>query len=65
MKNVDRLILSVLAVGIWAFILQPSNTAAHDDDYHSCSGNGTGYGEPDGREVYVYQLNLNISCEHY
>jgi hypothetical protein len=65
MKFVDRLILLVIAAGIWTFILQPSNIAAHDDNDHSCSGSGTGYGQPEGDEVYVYQLNLEIECAHY
>jgi hypothetical protein len=65
MKNVDRLIMLVLAAGIWTYILQPSNIEAHDDNGHSCSGSGTGYGEQNGSEVYVFQLDLDISCDHY
>ena len=65
MKFFDRLILVVLAAGVWALVLQPSDTVAHYNNYHSCSGSGTGYGEFDGGEVYVYSLDLNIECEHY
>lgn len=65
MRFLDRLILSVIAVGIWALVLQPSALEAHDNNYHSCSGSGTGYGEPDGNEIFVYSLNLNIDCDHY
>jgi len=65
MKTIDRLILLVLAAGIWAFVLQPNRLAAHDDNYHSCSGSGTGYGDLDGSGVYVYQLDLDIECSHY
>ena len=65
MRFFDRLILLVLAAGVWALVLQPSDSVAHDDNYHSCSGSGTGYGEFDGNEVYVYSLDLDISCDHY
>jgi hypothetical protein len=60
MRNVDRMILIVLVLGVWALVLKPADPTAHEDDRHSCSG--TGYGELDGREVYVYQLD--ISCRH-
>jgi hypothetical protein len=64
MKNIDRFILLVIATGIWAVVLKPAELEAHSDDNHVCSGDGTGFGEPDGREVYVYSLNLNIRCFH-
>ncbi len=63
MNWLDRFIVLVLAAGVWALVLQPLNTTAHDNNDHSCSGDGYGYGEMDGREVYVH--TLDITCEHY
>ena len=64
MKNIDRFILFAIAIGIWALVLKPAVLEAHSNDYHNCSGDGTGYGEPDGNEVYVYSLDLDIQCFH-
>ena len=61
MRNIDRLLVLFLAVGIWALVLMPKQIVAHPYDTHSCQGSG--YGELEGdREVYIYQLQ--IQCEH-
>lgn len=65
MRTIDRLLIFVLAAGIWALILQPNQLNAHSDDNHSCSGSGTGHGEHSGSEVYVYALDLEIECSHW
>ena len=64
MRKVDRMLLCALVIGVWALVLKPEATTAHDDNDHSCSGRGTGYGELDGRDVYVHRLSLVITCEH-
>ena len=64
MKTLDRVLLIILILGVWTLALNPYFGQAHDDDYHSCSGTGTGYGEMDGSDVYVYSLNLDVSCQH-
>lgn len=64
MERLDRVIICVLAIGVWALVLKPDMTTAHDDNYHSCSGSGSGYGEANGGEVYVHSLDLSISCNH-
>ena len=33
MRTVDRLVLVVLALGIWALVLKPSNLTAHDSNH--------------------------------
>lgn len=33
MRTFDRLVLVVLALGIWALVLKPSNLTAHDSNH--------------------------------
>ena len=63
----DRIVLTVLAVGIWALVLTPQELGAHhqEDDGHQCSADGTGYGELDGTYVWIYSLTINVDCTHY
>lgn len=64
MKWFDRLVVIGLAMGIWALVLNPLPLTAHPNDIQKCSGSGTGHGERDGGEVFVYSLDLDIQCKH-
>ena len=65
MRSIDRVILIVLALGIWALVLKPTVLAAHHGGAdHSCDASGDGYGEADGGEVYVHTLNISVECSH-
>ncbi len=67
MRALDRIVLVMLALGVWALVLMPQVTGAHHqyDDGHSCDVSGTAYGEVDGDEVYVDGSGLSVDCTHY
>ncbi len=67
MRTFDRIILVMLALGVWALVLAPQETGAHHqfDDGHSCDVSGIAYGEVDGDDVYVYGSSLSVDCTHY
>ena len=78
MRSIDRVILIVLALGIWALVLQPTMLAAHHEDEHSCSVNVSGSGNVDDDSVSVdgdsgtldstsvsIDLDADVSCYHY
>ena len=66
MRSIDRVILIILALGIWVLVLKPTALVAHHkDDSHSCTARGDGYGELDGGEVYVHTLRISVDCSHY
>ena len=53
MRNFDRVVLVVLALGIWALVLKPTELTAHGD-WHSHAGN---YAEED----HDHSLSCRIS----
>ena len=63
----DRIVLVVLALGVWALVLTPQEIGAHhqEDDGHNCDVSGEAYGEVDGGEVYVEGSGLSVDCTHY
>ena len=57
MSKIDRIILIVLALGVWCLIfLLPSPTTAHTDNSHYCDG-------------YIGELveggHVSVECSHY
>lgn len=67
MTRTDRLILIILALGVWALVFKPISITAHSNDDHDCTARGgSGYGELEGGgEVYVHSLNgIRVTCEH-
>ena len=72
MLTFDRIVLTMLALGIWALVLTPQELGAHHqyDDGHSCDVSGHAYGEIEelsvGGSVYVYSVSgLSVDCTHY
>ncbi len=76
----DRIVLAVLAVGVWALVLAPRETSstAQETDWnaiaerlesgaHDCSFSWKGgYGEVDGGDVYVHSADATVDCgRHY
>ena len=57
---IDRILLIALVGGVWALALKPIAPSAHSGQ--ECEVSGTGYGEMDGGEVYVYQLDATAYC---
>ena len=79
MRYVDRILVVVLIVGVWALVLKPSAPSAHDDNGHNCdiSGYLSGqlddtdvtvdgdYGEVDSGSVSISGVSgLDVSCNH-
>ena len=71
MRMFDRIVLILLALGVWAFVLSPQITDAHHDDAsHSCDVSGSAYGEIEslaaGGDVFVYDVSgISVDCSHY
>ncbi len=71
MRTFDRIILVVLALGVWALVLMPQVTGAHHylDDGHSCDISGKAYGYIDdlsegGRVVVKKWSRVSVDCGH-
>ncbi len=66
MLTFDRIVLTMLALGIWALVLSPREIGAHDDNGHSCEISGMAYGHALGGIVEVYDVSgLDVECAHY
>ena len=81
MRNFDRIVLVVLALGIWALVLKPTELTAHGDwhthdgDYaeeshdHSLScrisGTAVGYASGSGSVDVDDWGNVTVSCSVY
>ena len=64
MKNLDRILVLVLAVGVWALVLKPTSLTAHYDNSHSCFISGSASGYADDGFVTVDNWNTYIDCNH-
>ncbi len=72
MRALDRIVLVVLALGVWALVLSPQETGArryYDDRRHSCGISGEAYGYIDdlskgGRVVVKKWFRVNVRCTH-
>lgn len=56
----DRILMIALIAGVWALALKPLTLEAHSGQ--ECEIQGTGYGEIDGEEVYVYEITGTAYC---
>ncbi len=72
MRTFDRIILVMLALGVWALVLVPQETGAHHqyDDGPSCDISGKAYGYIDdlsegGRVVIKKWSQVSVDCTHY
>ena len=66
MRNLDRILVLVLAVGVWALVLRPASITAHSNNYHTCyiSGSAEGYNYS-GRFVEVDDWGgVTVECDH-
>ena len=61
MNTFDRIILIILTLGVWGMVLKPVSLDAHTGQYCEITS-GSGWGELDGDEVYVYSLNGEVYC---
>tara|TARA_B100002003_G_scaffold182157_1_gene170384 strand:+ start:114 stop:308 length:195 start_codon:yes stop_codon:yes gene_type:complete len=64
MAKIDRIILIVIVLGLWALLLKPSISTAHDDNDHDCSLRGYGEIENPRRGGDVYMGNVTEDCSH-
>jgi len=72
MLTFDRIVLTMLALGIWALVLTPQKLVAHHqyDDGHSCDISGYAYGNGDiegGGSVSVsigQWYGVSVDCTH-
>ncbi len=69
MLKFDRIVLVVLALGVWALVLQPQGIVAHHKDEvvsHSCDIDGSAYGVvEDGKADIREWGKVIVECTHY
>lgn len=66
MPKFDRLILIVLAVGVWALVLKPTSITAHSSNEHECSISGQAFGDASGRDHAIYLWSgVTVECSHF
>ncbi len=66
MLTFDRIVLTMLALGIWALVLTPRSIDAHHKTAeHDCQISGKANGVASGQDVEVYDwTGVLVSCEH-
>ena len=66
MLKFDRIVLIVLAVGVWALVLAPREIGAHHSNAsHYCYASGTVDGEVDSDlEFSIDASEFNVRCSH-
>ena len=67
MMKFDRIVLVILAVGVWALVLSPQGTHSHPNDGHLCNVSGYAIGELVSKTgVLVEELrNVIVECSHF
>jgi hypothetical protein len=69
MLKFDRIVIVVLALGVWALVLTPREIVAHHkDDYksHSCDIAGSAYGDVEGSKADIRDWSkVTVQCTHY
>ena len=72
MLNFDRIVIVVLALGVWTLVLAPQGSHSHPNDVHFCSISGIAVGEvlddEDWRGASVFVENWNavsVTCDHH
>ncbi len=66
MLKFDRIVMVVLALGVWALVLTPREIVALDPISHSCDIAGSAYGEVDGNKADIRDWRkVSVECTHY
>jgi len=69
MLTFDRIVLVVLAVGVWALVLAPREIGAHHKDdivSHACDIDGSAYGVVEGSKADIRDWRkVTVYCTHY
>ena len=64
MAKIDRIMLIVIALGLWALVLKPTILTARDDDDHDCSISGYGEIENPRQGGDDYMGYVSLDCSH-
>ncbi len=66
MLKFDRIVIVVLALGVWALVLTPREIVALDPISHSCDIDGSAYGEVEGSKADIRDWrSVAVTCTHY
>ncbi len=66
MLNFDRIVMVVLALGVWALVLTPREIVALDPINHACDIDGSAYGPVEGGKADIRDWsNVTVQCTHY
>ena len=65
----DRIVIVVLALGVWALVLTPREIIAQntaDIVNHSCDIDGSAYGDVEGSKADIRDWSkVTVQCTHY
>ena len=66
MLTLDRIVLTILALGIWALVLSPRSIEAHHIfAVHDCDISGTADGQIDQSGAFSIDASVfRVECEH-
>ena len=65
MKNLDRILVLVLAVGVWALVLKPTSLTAHYENDHRCEIDGFAEGSAQNGDAWIEIWNgVTVRCSH-
>ncbi len=69
MLKFDRIVIVVLALGVWALVLTPRDIVAHNKDDivgHACDIDGSAYGPVEGGKADIRDWSkVNVRCTHF
>jgi len=66
MKHLDKFLMVLLIVGVWALVLKPTNITAHTgmNRIIECSISGTAYGEAMNNQAQIFNWgHVSVDCE--
>ncbi len=69
MLKFDRIVIVVLALGVWALVLTPRDIVAHHPDdiiRHACDIDGSAYGPVEDSKADIRDWSkVTVRCTHF
>jgi len=63
MQSLDRIMLFLMIIGVWALVLKPNYISAHSGDYVTCNVSGSAWGDTSGSDVEVWDWGgVSFDC---
>ena len=68
MKHLDKFLMVLLIVGVWALVLKPTNITAQSRyaNIAQCTVRGTAYGDVKGNQAVLYDWSgVGVRCRYF